>query len=159
MTTDTETLLTLTADIVAAHVGNNNVAVSAIPNLISQVHGALAGLGAPQAEAAPEKPKGAVSVRASVKPDYLVSMIDGKKYKALRRHLTNNGYTPESYREAFGLPKDYPLVAANYAEQRRALAHKFGLGRKRTVQPAPVSAPAQEAPAKRTRKPRAPKNV
>ena len=124
-----ELLVTLTADIVAAHVSNNSVAVGDVANLIANVHAALSGLNKP-AEPVEEKPKGAVSIRASIKPDHLVSMIDGKPYKMLRRHLAQNGYTPESYRETFGLPKDYPLVAASYAEQRSALAKKIGLGRK-----------------------------
>jgi len=149
MTTDTETLLTLTADIVAAHVSNNNVGVADVSSLIAQVHGALAGLGTPQAPAEAEKPKGAVSVRASIKPDRLISMIDGKSYKMLRRHITRHGYTPESYRETFGLPKDYPLVAADYAETRRALAHQIGLGKKRDAAP---------TGAKPERKPRKPKS-
>lgn len=128
---DNEVLVSLTADIIAAHVSNNSVAISDLPALISATYGALAGLGqAPAAPAEPEKPKGAVSVRASIKPDYLVSMIDGKHYKMLRRHLSLNGYTPESYRATFGLPVDYPVVAASYAEKRRALAKAIGLGRK-----------------------------
>jgi predicted transcriptional regulator/transposase-like protein len=127
---DESVLVTLTADIVAAHVSNNSVAIGDLPNLISSIYGALGGLGEPQGPAEPEKPKGAVSVRASVKPDHLVSMIDGRPYKMLKRHLSQNGYTPDSYREAFGLPRDYPMVAATYAEQRRALAKKIGLGRK-----------------------------
>jgi predicted transcriptional regulator len=134
-----ELLVTLTADIVASHVSANSVAVGDVATLIANVHAALAGLNkAP--EPVDEKPKGAVSVRASVKPDHLVSMIDGKPYKMLRRHLAQNGYTPESYRETFGLPRDYPMVAASYTEQRRDLAKKIGLGRKpgtKTKVPAP----------------------
>ena len=137
-------LITLTADIVSAHVSNNAVHTGDVANLIAAVYGALNGLGAPATAAEPEKPKGAVSLRSSIKPDYLISMIDGKPYKMLRRHLGQHGYTPESYREAFGLPRDYPMVASSYAETRRALAHKIGLGRKPKV---------EEAPAKRGRKP------
>lgn len=124
-----ELLVTLTADIVAAHVSNNSVAVGDVANLIANVHAALTSLNKP-AEPVDEKPKGAVSIRASIKPDHLISMIDGKPYKMLRRHLAQNSYTPETYRETFGLPKDYPMVAASYAEQRRDLAKKIGLGRK-----------------------------
>lgn len=131
------TLISLAADIVAAHVSNNSVAISDLPVLIGNTYNALAGLNQPSAPAEPEKPKGAVSVRASIKPEHLVSMIDGRPYKMLKRHLSLNGYTPESYREAFGLAKDYPMVAANYAETRRALAMKIGLGRKRGSTPAP----------------------
>ena len=126
-----ETLVSLTADIVAAHVSNNSVAVSDLPVLIQNVHGALAGLGtaAPEPEA---KQEPAVSVRASVKPDYIVCLEDGKKLKMLKRHLmTHYQMTPEQYRAKWNLPADYPMVAPNYAEQRRTLAKKIGLGTKR----------------------------
>ncbi|MFZ2995219.1 MucR family transcriptional regulator [Sphingobium sp.] len=126
----TELMVTLTADIVSAHVANNSVAVGDVATLIANVHAALTGLNNKPAEPVEEKPKGAVSIRASIKPDHLVSMIDGKPYKMLKRHIQQNGYTPESYRETFGLPKDYPLVAPSYAEQRRDLAKRIGLGRK-----------------------------
>ncbi|MFM5915718.1 transcriptional regulator [Chakrabartia godavariana] len=125
-----ETLITLTADIVAAHVSNNSVAVSDLPHLISNVHGALSALGGPVAPAE-TKQEPAVSVRASIKPDYIVCLEDGKKLKMLKRHLmTHYGMTPDDYRAKWGLPKDYPMVAPNYAEQRRTLAVKIGLGRK-----------------------------
>lgn len=126
-----ETLVTLTADIVAAHVSNNSVAVSDLPLLIQNVHGALTGLGgtAPEPEV---KQEPAVSVRASVKPDYIVCLEDGKKLKMLKRHLmTHYQMTPEQYRAKWNLPADYPMVAPNYAEQRRSLAKKIGLGTKR----------------------------
>lgn len=125
-----ETLITLTSDIVAAHVSNNDVAVADLPGLITNVYSALAGLG----EAAPvieNKPEPAVSIRASVKPDYIVCLEDGKKLKMLKRYLrTNYNMTPEEYRARWGLPADYPMVAPNYAETRRDLAKKIGLGRK-----------------------------
>ncbi|WP_315761298.1 MucR family transcriptional regulator [Sphingomonas sp. Y38-1Y] len=126
-----ETMVTLTADIVAAHVSNNSVAVSDLPLLIQNVHGALAGLGGAVAE--PEvKQEPAVSVRSSVKPDYIVCLEDGKKLKMLKRHLmTHYQMTPEQYRAKWNLPADYPMVAPNYAEQRRSLAKKIGLGTKR----------------------------
>jgi predicted transcriptional regulator len=126
-----ETLITLTADIVAAHVSNNSVAVSDLPVLIANVHGALAGLGG--AAPVPEvKQEPAVSVRASIKPDYIVCLEDGKKLKMLKRHLmTHYQMTPEQYRAKWNLPADYPMVAPNYAEQRRTLAKKIGLGTKR----------------------------
>ena len=126
-----ETLVTLTADIVAAHVSNNSVAVSDLPILIQNVHGALAGLGAAAAE--PEaKQEPAVSIRSSVKPDFIVCLEDGKKLKMLKRHLmTHYQMTPDQYRAKWGLPADYPMVAPNYAEQRRTLAKKIGLGTKR----------------------------
>ncbi len=126
-----ETLITLTADIVAAHVSNNSVAVSDIPNLIQNVHGALVGLGGPVA-APPVKLEPAVSIRSSIKPDYIVCLDDGKKLKMLKRHLmTHYGITPDEYRAKWGLAADYPMVAPNYAEQRRTLAKKIGLGTKR----------------------------
>lgn len=124
-----EMLITLTADIVAAHVSNNSVAVGDLPGLIAGVHGALAGLGEPAAvAAAPLEP--AVPVRGSVKRDYIVCLEDGKKLKMLKRHLmTHYGLTPEDYRAKWGLPADYPMVAPAYAEQRRDLAKAIGLGR------------------------------
>jgi predicted transcriptional regulator len=127
-----ETFITLTADIVAAHVSNNSVAVNDLPTLISNVHTALAALGGP-APAAPEvKQEPAVSIRASIKPDYVVCLEDGKKLKMLKRHLmTHYNMTPEQYRTKWGLPADYPMVAPNYAEQRRTLAKSIGLGTKR----------------------------
>ncbi len=129
-TENSETLITLTADIVAAHVSNNSVAVSDLPNLISNVHGALSGLGT-DADSSAARPEPAVSVRASIKPDYIVCLEDGKKLKMLKRHLmTHYSMTPDEYRSKWGLPRDYPMVAPNYAEQRRSLAVKIGLGRK-----------------------------
>ena len=124
-----EMLITLTADIVAAHVSNNSVAVSDLPVLISNVHQALAGLsgGQPIPEIAPEP---AVPIRLSVKKDYIVCLDDGKKLKMLKRHLmTHYGMTPDDYRAKWGLPADYPMVAPAYAEQRRVLAKAIGLGR------------------------------
>ncbi|HEX9954706.1 MAG TPA: MucR family transcriptional regulator [Allosphingosinicella sp.] len=130
--TDTdETIITLTADIVSAHVSNNSVAVGDLPNLIRNVHVALTGLGA-KVDAPPEKLKPKVSIRSSIKPDYIVCLEDGKKLKMLKRHLmTHYQMTPEQYRQKWGLSLDYPMVAPNYAEQRRALAKKIGLGTKR----------------------------
>ena len=124
-----EMLITLTADIVTAHVSNNNVDGDSLPGLISSVYGALSGLGgSTQVE---EKPEPAVSVRASVKNDHIVCLEDGKKMKMLKRHLmTDHGMTPEEYRERWSLPSDYPMVAPAYAEKRRELAKKIGLGRK-----------------------------
>ena len=125
-----ETLITLTSDIVAAHVSNNSVAVEEVPQLITSIYGALSGLGGPE-EAEEERPEPAVSIRASVKPDYLVCLEDGKKLKMLKRYLrTNYDMSPEEYRARWDLPADYPMVAPNYAEKRRELAKKIGLGRK-----------------------------
>ena len=125
-----ETLITLTSDIVAAHVSNNDVAVDDVPSLITNVFSALSGLGdAP--EPVDERPEPAVSIRASVKPDYIVCLEDGKKLKMLKRYLrTNYDMTPEEYRARWNLPADYPMVAPNYAAKRRELAKKIGLGRK-----------------------------
>jgi predicted transcriptional regulator len=126
-----ETLITLTADIVSAHVSNNSVAVNDLPTLIQNVHGALTGLGG-RAEEPAAKPEPAVSVRSSVKPDYIVCLEDGKKLKMLKRHLmTHYSMTPDEYRQKWSLNADYPMVAPNYAEQRRSLAKKIGLGTKR----------------------------
>ncbi|WP_443027968.1 MULTISPECIES: MucR family transcriptional regulator [unclassified Sphingopyxis] len=126
---DQETLVTLTADIVAAHVSNNSVAISDISLIIRSVHDALAGLGTTEEPEVKQEP--AVSIRASVKPDYIVCLEDGKKLKMLRRHLmTHYGMTPDDYRAKWNLPKDYPMVSPNYAEKRRALALEIGLGTK-----------------------------
>jgi predicted transcriptional regulator len=124
-----ETLITLTSDIVSAHLSNNNVTVDEVPALIQNVYGALHGLGTvPQEE---EKPEPAVSIRASVKSDHLVCLEDGKKMKMLKRHLmTDHGMSPAEYRARWGLPADYPMVAPEYAEKRRTLAKEIGLGRK-----------------------------
>ena len=126
----TETLITLTSDIVAAHVSNNSVGVDDVPALITNVYGALSSLGAPAPSAEP-LPEPAVSIRASVKPDHIVCLEDGKKLKMLKRHLmTRYNMTPEQYRQRWNLPADYPMVAPNYAERRRELAKKIGLGQK-----------------------------
>ena len=125
-----ETLITLTSDIVAAHVSNNNVAVEDVPQLITSVFGALSGLGGETStpEAPPEP---AVSIRTSVKKDHIVCLDCGKKMKMLKRHLsTEHGMTPDEYRARWNLGPDYPLVAPDYANTRRDLAKKIGLGRK-----------------------------
>mgnify|MGYP003670640108 CR=1 FL=1 len=129
---DVSELLTLTADIVASHVSNNGVPVSELPQLIQQVYGTLAALGQDQAPA-PERPQPAVSIRKSITPDYIICLEDGKKLKMLKRHLkTAYNMTPEQYRERWGLAPDYPMVAPRYAEQRRELAKKIGLGTSRS---------------------------
>ncbi len=126
-----DTLITLTADIVAAHVSNNSVSVNDLALLISNVHGALATLSgtsnAPEVRLEPKVP-----IRSSIKPDYIVCLEDGKRLKMLKRHLmTHYQMTPDQYRQKWGLPSDYPMVSPNYAEQRRALAKSIGLGTKR----------------------------
>ena len=126
-----DTLLTMTADIVAAHVSNNSVAVNDLPTLIQNVHTALTTISG--ASAAPEaRPEPKVSIRSSIKPDYIVCLEDGKRLKMLKRHLmTHYNLTPDQYRQKWGLSSDYPMVAPNYAEQRRTLAKSIGLGTKR----------------------------
>jgi len=127
-----DTLLTLTADIVAAHVSNNTVAVNDLPNLIQNVHGALSAVAGRTSGPEP-KPEPKVSIRASVKPDYIVCMECGRKQKTLRRHLMSaHGMSPDQYRKDYGLPDSYPLTAPNYSERRREMAKSIGLGRIRS---------------------------
>ena len=121
-------LLSLTTEIVAAHVSNNTVAANELPQLISPVYQSLAGVGKGPAPAA-ERPEPAVPVTKSVHADYIVCLEDGKKLKMLKRHLkTAYNMTPEQYRERWGLAQDYPMVAPNYARQRSRLAKEIGLG-------------------------------
>jgi predicted transcriptional regulator len=126
-----DTLLTLTADIVAAHVSNNSVAVNDLPNLIQNVHSALSTIAG--SRNAPEpRPEPKVSIRSSIKPDSISCLECGSKQKMLKRHLmTNHAMSPTDYRQKWGLSADYPMVAPNYAEQRRTLAKSIGLGTKR----------------------------
>jgi len=122
-------LLALTTEIVAAHVSNNTVAVSDLAQLINQVYQSLANIGSVPAAAPASRPQPAVSVKKSIQPDYLVCLEDGKKLKMLKRHLkTAYNMSPETYRERWGLPPDYPMVAPNYARQRSRLAKEIGLG-------------------------------
>jgi predicted transcriptional regulator len=137
---ENEQLVQLTADIVAAHVANNNVAVGDVGNLVQRVYEALSALEQPAQEAKQEEKTPVVSVRASIKPDYIVCMECGAKQRMLKRHLmTAHKMTPEQYRSDYGLPRDYPMVAPNYSEQRRALAHSIGLGRKKGAGEAPAA--------------------
>ena len=123
-----EDILSLTADIVAAHVSNNQVASNDLSGLISAVHGALVSLGQPAA-AEPEAKTPAVSIKASIKPDYIVCLICGSKQKMLKRHIqTAHGLSPADYRAEFNLPASYPLAAPNYAKRRSELAQASGLG-------------------------------
>ncbi len=132
-------LIELTADIVSAHVSNNNTAAADVPALIQSVFAALTNAETP-APAEPVKAEPAVPVRLSVKQDYIVCLEDGKKLKMLKRYLrTNYDMTPEQYRAKWDLPRDYPMVAPAYAEQRRGLAQAIGLGRKKVSE---VAAPA-----------------
>jgi predicted transcriptional regulator len=125
-------ILTFTAEIVSAHVAHNHVSTGELAGLIASVHGALAGLGG-SVEAAPALPEftPATTIRKSLAdPNRIISMIDGKAYATLKRHLTNQGLTPAEYRARYGLPFDYPITAPAYSERRRALAKSIGLGRK-----------------------------
>ncbi|MDB5694394.1 MAG: MucR family transcriptional regulator [Alphaproteobacteria bacterium] len=146
-----ETLITLTADIVAAHVVNNSVAVGDMGNLVQRVHAALSQLGqAPEPAPAQKEPR--VSVRASVKPDYIVCMECGKKQKTLRRHLhTAHRMTPQQYRADYGLPDSYPMTAPNYSERRREMAKSISLGRKRAGTTTEGNVPPAPPPATRGR--------
>ena len=121
----------LAADIVSAYLANNHVAVADVPALIASVHAAVTGLGQTAAPSEPETKATPAQIRKSISPDALISFEDGKPYKTLRRHLTIRGLSPEAYREKHGLPRDYPMVAASYSEQRSALAKDLGLGQQR----------------------------
>jgi predicted transcriptional regulator len=144
---DDSSVLALTARIVSAHVANNSVQSEGLPNLIQLVYAALANAGTEVVEA--EKPMPAVPIKRSVFPDYIICLEDGKKLKMLKRHLdASYNMTPAQYRDRWGLPADYPMVAPNYAERRSALAKQIGLGRKPTE---PVEEPVK-TPAKRGRK-------
>ncbi|GGG39689.1 MucR family transcriptional regulator [Chelatococcus composti] len=122
----------LAADIVSAYVSNNSVASSDLPALIGEVHGALMRVAGGAVEAPVEAPKPAVPIKKSVTPDFIICLEDGKKFKSLKRHLrTQYNMTPEQYREKWGLPADYPMVAPNYAKARSQLAKEMGLGQQR----------------------------
>ena len=125
-------LIDLAAEIVSAYVSNNSVPASDLPALIAEVHRALNSTHQGKNEPEPEPLKPAVNPKRSVFPDYIVCLEDGKKFKSLKRHLrTHYDLSPEEYREKWGLPADYPMVAPNYAAARSALAKKMGLGQQR----------------------------
>ena len=143
-------LTQLTAEIVSAYVAHNSLPAAELPAVLTSVRVALGGLGnAPATEQQkPDELKPAVPIKKSVTDDYLISLENGQKFKSLKRHLmTTYGMTPEQYREKWGLPKDYPMVAPAYAKSRSALAKSLGLGRKATPTPAPQ-------PAKRAGRPK-----
>jgi predicted transcriptional regulator len=126
------TFIKLTADIVSAYVSNNSVPSSDLPALIGQVHSALTRVSSGQGESPVEPPKPAISIKKSITADHIVCLEDGKKFKSLKRHLrTQYNMTPEQYREKWGLPADYPMVAPNYAAARSHLAKQMGLGQQR----------------------------
>lgn len=133
----------LSADIVAAFVSHNRVVRTELPDLIATVHRSLTALvKAPEPPAPVQEP--AVPVRKSITPDYLISLEDGKSYRSLKRHLTAQGLTPELYRAKWGLPRDYPMVAPNYAKRRSELAKSIGLGQMRTKDKPEAAAPEPE---------------
>jgi predicted transcriptional regulator len=122
----------LAADIVSAYVSNNSVPAGELPALINEVYNALLRVGSNVAPAPTEPPKPAIPVKRSVTNDYLICLEDGKKFKSLKRHLrTQYGLSPEEYREKWGLPADYPMVAPDYAKARSNLAKQMGLGQQR----------------------------
>ena len=124
-------IVELTADVVSAYVSNNAVVASELPSLIDSVYSALGLAAAKLTEPVKEKLTPAVSIKKSVSPDFIICLEDGKKFKSLKRHLrTHYDLSPEEYREKWGLPRDYPMVAPEYAARRSALAQKIGLGRK-----------------------------
>lgn len=131
MADDKDALIKLTTGVVAAYVGNNRLAVADLPALVSSVFAALEGAGAPVAAAGPaEAPVKltAAQIRKSITHDALISFIDGKSYKTLKRHLSTHGLTVADYRAKFGLPADYPTTAPAYSEARSAMAKALGLG-------------------------------
>ena len=129
---DNTLLLELTAEVVSAYVAKNPIAAGDLSGLIRDVHQSLGGVSEGAVEPEVEKQKPAVSVRKSLGHDYLICLEDGKKFKSLKRHLkTHYNLSPEAYREKWGLPADYPMVAPAYAEQRSRLAKEMGLGQKR----------------------------
>jgi len=152
-------LPSISADIIASYVTNNVVHRTDLPALIAAVHAALHSLAHPK-ETAPEKPQPALPIRKTITRDFLISLEDGRHYKTLKRHLGRIGLTPKQYREKWGLPSDYPMVAPSYAQKRSELAKTTGLGqtrRKVVAESKPeaeevMSAPAEAAkPKRRTR--------
>lgn len=129
---ETIDFVALAADVVASYVASNSLPPQEVPSLIEQVHGAFAALGKAKSVEPPPQLKPAVPIRKSITPDYIVCLEDGKKFKSLKRHLrTRYGLSPEQYREKWGLPDDYPMVAPNYARARSDLAKEMGLGQQR----------------------------
>jgi predicted transcriptional regulator len=137
-------LVELTSEIVSAYVTNNKISSEDLPSVITSVHAALQGLDQNK-QREPEKPTPIVPIKKSITPDFLISLEDGRRYKSLKRHLSGRGLTPQQYREKWGLPKDYPMVAPNYAQQRSELAKALGLGQQRRKRP-PAAPPVDAAP-------------
>ncbi len=152
-----KTLLELTVQIVSAHVGKNQIAPSALPALIEQVHAALRSVGQEPAPVIAEKQQPFVAAKRSIFPDYIICLEDGRKLKTLKRHLRSTfGLSPEQYREKWGLAADYPMVAPNYAQHRSRLARQLGLGRKQqdAAEEEEVVQVAEPAPAPAAQEPR-----
>ncbi|GEP07674.1 MucR family transcriptional regulator [Methylobacterium oxalidis] len=147
----------LTVEVVAAYLSNNHASVGDLPGLIASVHAAVAGLsqGAPTSE--PEIKLTPAQIKKSITTEALISFEDGKLYKTLRRHLTIRGLTPESYREKWGLPRDYPMVSASYSEARSSLAKSMGLGQQRRKPATKAAAPVEKVvePAQTSKAPKA----
>ena len=146
-------LTSLTADVVSAYVANNAVQQSDLASVIASVHAALQGLKAPK-PAESEKLEPRIPIKKTLTPDHLISLEDGRKYKTLKRHLSGLGLTPDQYRQKWGLPADYPMVAPNYARQRSELAKSLGLGQLRR-RPEPAPEPEAEPDARGKRRGRA----
>jgi predicted transcriptional regulator len=129
---DNDDILKMTVEIVAAYVSNNDVNSALVPDVINSIYSSLTSLNSQSSQKAAEAQKPAISIRRSITPEYIVCLEDGKKLKMLKRHLrASYGMSPDDYRNKWGLPLDYPMVAPNYAEQRSNFAKKIGLGRKK----------------------------
>ena len=144
-------LIDLTTGIVAAYVAKNHLPASELPGLVGTIYGALSGLGAVEranvAQAAPE-PLTPAEIKKSIKPDFLISFIDGLSYKTLKRHLSSHGLNPDSYRVRFGLPADYPMTAPSYSARRSELAKQLGLGQRTASEPEPSQSQPSKRPAR-----------
>ena len=161
-------LVEMTIEVVASYVSHNNLRPDDVPGFIAQTHAAIAALtkteepdAAPEQEATPQHEPAVTARKSLASREHILSMIDGKPYKTLKRHISRHGMTPAEYRERYGLKADYPMTAPAYSEHRREVAKTLGLGRKRKVEePAPAPEPAAEvaeAPkARRGRKPATP---
>ncbi len=146
-------LTSLTADIVSAYVAHNAISGEKLPDFIGSVYGALNRASTQGAEPPKEELKPAVSIKKSVTPDYIICLEDGKKFKSLKRHLRSQyDMSPEEYREKWGLPHDYPMVAPSYAAARSDLAKNMGLGRSKALAEAQLTV-AASAPAEKPGKP------
>jgi predicted transcriptional regulator len=140
-------LVELTSEIVSAYVANNKIPTAELPEVIASVHTALRKLD----EKKPPKPTPLMPIKKTLTADYLISLEDGRRYKSLKRHLSGRGLTPAEYREKWGLPKDYPMVAPNYAKQRSELAKALGLGQQRRKKVEAAAAEPAAAPKRRGR--------